>query len=62
MSSKMTVQPALHNGWIQINDVMAKCGTICPVRMVGRPGITMLHLCADCTVLPSGRLMVRGFF
>ena len=33
---------------------------MCPVNVIGRPGIVMLHMCVDLTLLPSGRLMVNG--
>lgn len=40
---------------------MAKCGTMCPVNVVGSPGISMSHMCVDLICLPSGRLIVSGF-
>ncbi len=40
---------------------MAKFGTMCPVNVVGSPGISMSHMCANLSCLPSGRLIVRGF-
>jgi hypothetical protein len=45
--SNVTVQPALHNGLIPINDAMARCGTIWPVSIVGRPGMLISHLCVE---------------
>jgi hypothetical protein len=37
-------------------------GIMCPVNTGGRPGILMLQTCVDVTLLPSGRLIVIGFF
>jgi hypothetical protein len=34
---------------------------MCPVSVMGNPGIFMSHACVDLTFLPSGRLTVRGF-
>ena len=35
---------------------------MCPVKMVGRPGIMISHLCVKRTMLPLGRLILSGFF
>ena len=32
-----------------------------PVNTVGRPGIVMSHSCVDFTLVPSGKLIVKGF-
>ena len=40
---------------------MAKCGTMCPVNVLGSPWISMSHMCVDLICLPSGRLIVSGF-
>ena len=40
---------------------MAKFGTMCPVNVVGSPGISMSHMCVDLICLPSGRLIISGF-
>jgi len=40
---------------------MAKCGTMCPVNVVGSPGISMSHMCVDLICQPSGRLIVSCF-
>ncbi len=34
---------------------------MCPVSVMGNPGICMSHTCVDLIFLPSGRLTVRGF-
>ena len=34
---------------------------MCPVSVMGNPGIFMLHACVNLTFLPSGKLTVRGF-
>ncbi len=36
-------------------------GMMCPVNMVGSPGIIMSHICVDMICLPSGKFIVRGF-
>ena len=61
MSSNTTVQPALHSGRMPIKEAMARWGTMCPVKMVGRPGIAISHLCVERTMLPSGKLILSGF-
>jgi hypothetical protein len=43
-----------------INDATVNLGTMCPVKIVGRPGIMMLHMCVDFTLLPSSKLIVNG--
>ncbi len=35
-------------------------GTICPVSVVGSPGMFIPHTCVDWIFLPSGKLIVRG--
>ncbi len=44
-----------------INNAMAKWGMMWPVRIVGRPGMMILHWCVNCTVFPSSRLIMSGF-
>ena len=34
---------------------------MCPVRMVGNPGIAMSQQCVDLTLAPSGRFIDSGF-
>ncbi len=34
---------------------------MCPVNVVGSPGISTSHMCVDLICRPSGRLTVRGF-
>ncbi len=40
---------------------MVKFGTMCPVSVVGRPGMSISQMCVNLTCLPSGRLIVSGF-
>ena len=40
---------------------MAKFGTMCPVNVVGSPGISTSHMCVDLICRPSGRLILSGF-
>jgi hypothetical protein len=55
-----TEHPALHSISMPINDAIVNLGTICLVKIVGRPGIVMSHMCVDFTLLPSGKLIVNG--
>jgi hypothetical protein len=59
-SLNVTVQPALQSGRMPINDATARCRTMCPVKLVGRPGIFISHSCVECTLLPSGKRIVNG--
>ena len=36
-------------------------GIMCPVSTLGSSGITMLHMCVDLILRPSGSLTVMGF-
>ena len=62
LSLNTTVHLALHNTRIPNNETTARLGTMCPLSVVGRPGMLMSHTCADLTCLQSGRLIVNGFF
>ena len=55
-----TEHPASHSTWMSINDAIVNLATMCPVKIVGRLGIVMLHMCVDITLLPSGKLIVNG--
>ncbi len=54
------MHPASHSTRMPINDAIVNLGTMCPVKITGRPGIVMLHMCVDFTLLPSGKLIVNG--
>jgi hypothetical protein len=41
-------------------EAMDNSGTMCPMRVVGRPGITMSHICVDSTRWPSAYVTLRG--
>jgi hypothetical protein len=43
-----------------MRDGIVNDGTICPVNIVGRPGILISHTCVDWIFLLSGKLIVRG--
>ena len=60
--SNTTLHPALHRGRIPISDAAFNDGRICPVSIVGRPGILMSQTCVDTSCLPSGKLIGSGFF
>ena len=34
---------------------------MCPSNTCGNPGISRLHICVDLTIMPSGKLILRGF-
>jgi hypothetical protein len=55
-----TGHPASHSTRMPINDAIVNFGTMCPVKIVGRPGIVMSHMCVDFTLLPSGKVIVNG--
>jgi hypothetical protein len=56
-----TLHPASHNTLIPIKDAMDSLGTTCPTKTVGSPGMVMLHVCVDLTLLPSGKFMISGW-
>jgi hypothetical protein len=60
-SSKMTSHPALHRTHMPSKDAIFMSGTICPISLCGRPGMSTSHMCVDTIFLPSGRLMCMGF-
>jgi hypothetical protein len=55
-----TVHPASHSTRMPINDAIVNLGTMCLVKVTGRPSIVMSHMCVDFTLLPSGKLIVSG--
>ena len=57
---KVTSHPALHRTLMPMSEAMDNPGTMCPVKIIGRPGMLMLHMCVEYRILPVGRLMVRG--
>jgi hypothetical protein len=57
---KITLQAALHRTRMPMREPMDNPGTICPVRIIGNPRITMLHTCVKRTMSLFGRLMERG--
>jgi hypothetical protein len=62
LSSNTKLHPALHKGLMPIRDATANFGTMWPVSVNDNPGMLMLHSCVDLTFLPSGRLIINGFF
>ncbi len=59
--SNTTLHPALHNTLMPKSEAMAKFGTMCPVSVVGRPGMLISQMCIDFTCLPSDRLIISCF-
>jgi hypothetical protein len=58
LSSKVTLHPALHRILMPIRDAIVIPGTICPVNIVGRPGMVMSQMWVKTTLLPSGKVVV----
>jgi hypothetical protein len=44
-----------------IKDVINNLATMCPVKILGRPGIIMLQNCVDLTWLPLGKFIINCF-
>ena len=55
-----TVHPRLHNILIPTSDATVRSGTMCPSNTYGNPGISRSQICVDLTIMPSGKLIVRG--
>jgi hypothetical protein len=55
------VHPILHNIQIPISNATVRSGTMCPSNTYGNPGISRSHTCVDFTIVPSGKLILRGF-
>lgn len=43
-----------------MSEAMDKPGTMCPVRIIRRPGMTILHMCVELTISPFGIFLVSG--
>ena len=43
-----------------MSDATVNDGTTWPNKIVGNPGMVMLHTCDDLTFLPSGKFIVSG--
>ena len=48
----VTVHPALHSTRIPINDAIDRLGTMCPVSILGSPGMVMSQQCVDLIFVP----------
>jgi hypothetical protein len=55
---KIASHPALQSTLILINYAMDSLGSTCLTKTVGRPGMVMLHVCVDLTLLPSCKFIV----
>ncbi len=44
-----------------IRDAIVIPGTICPVNIVGRPGMVISQMWVETTLLLSGKMMVTGW-
>ncbi len=56
----MTLDPALHSILMPIRDAIVIPGMICPINIVGRPGMVMSQMWVETILLPSGKVMVIG--
>ena len=57
----MILHPALHRIHIFIREAINNPRTMCFVRVIGSPGMSMLHTWVECMTPSRGRLMERGF-
>ncbi len=60
LSLKVTLHPTLHRILMPITDAIVIPGTICPINIVGRPGMVMSQMWVKTTLLPLGKMMVIG--
>ncbi len=60
LPSNFTMHPASVSTRIPKREAMDNSGTMCPTRVVGRPGITMSHICVDSTQWPLANATLRG--
>ncbi len=58
--SNFTVHPTSVSTRIPKREGMDNSGMMCPTRVVGRPGITVSHICMDSTRWPSANATFRG--
>ncbi len=58
--SIVTLHPALQSGLMLMSEAIVNDGTICPVSVVGSPGMFISHTCVDWILLSSSKLIVRG--
>ena len=58
---KSTLHPCLHSTRMPISEAIVRCGTMCPVRIAGNPGMMTSHSCVEVILRPSGRLILIGF-
>jgi hypothetical protein len=42
-------------------DAIFISGTMCPINLCGRPGMSTSYMCVDTIFVPSGRLICMGF-
>ena len=47
VSVKITLHPALYRTWMPMSEAIDNPGTICPVRIIGRTGMLMSHMCVE---------------
>ncbi len=58
--SNVTLHPALQRCLMPMSEAIVNDRMICPVSVVGRPGMFISHTCVDWILLPSGKLIMRG--
>ena len=60
LMSNLTVHPASVSSQIPKREAIDNSGTMCPTRVVGRPGIMMSHMCVDITRRPTANSTLSG--
>ena len=62
VASYETVYPASQNLRVEMSDEWERPGTTCAeVTVAGSHGMSRLQVCVDCSVAPSGSVIVMGF-
>jgi hypothetical protein len=44
-----------------MSDATVRSGTMCPSNIHGNPGISRSYMCVNFTIVPFGKLILRGF-
>jgi hypothetical protein len=61
LPSKVTLHLALHRILMSIREAIVIPRTICPINIVGRPGMMMSQMWVETILLMSGKVMVIGW-
>jgi hypothetical protein len=60
LMSNVTVHPTSVNTQIPNNDAIERSGMMWPVNVMGRPGMSMSHICVIHTCCPSANVTLIG--